>query len=221
MQFFTRVQALLGKDLNVLDFGAGRGLFQEDDCAYRRNLRTLKGKVKRLVGVDVDSAVLTNKGLDEAIQVKGGEALPFPPSSFDLVVSDWVLEHLDDPVFFAAEMHRVLKPGGWLCARTPNKWGLTALGARLVPNVFHARALRRLQSVRQDKDVFPTRYKLNTMPALNRLFPQKTWNNRSYFWRGEPKYYGGNAALFYITQFWNWVVPPFMATDLFVFIQKR
>jgi SAM-dependent methyltransferase len=38
--------------------------------------------------------------------------LPFPNASFDVVLSDQVLEHIADPFRCAAEARRVLRPGG-------------------------------------------------------------------------------------------------------------
>ena len=43
-----------------------------------------------------------------------GEALPFPDDSFDLVMSDNVVDHAEDPARIAEEMVRVLAPGGLL-----------------------------------------------------------------------------------------------------------
>lgn len=221
IQFFTRIQSLLRADMTAMDFGAGRGLFQDDGNPFRRDLRTLKGKVAKVVGVDVDSAVLTNEGVDERLLIGPGAPLPFEPGSFDIVVSDWVLEHLDDPAHFASEMQRVLKPGGWLCARTPNKWGLTALAARVVPNSLHPTVLGSLQKKRQEEDIFPTRYKLNTLRDVRRMFPESDWEHCSYLWRGEPKYFGDSLLLYRLMEIWNALVPSFMATDLFVFLRKR
>ncbi|HCX67949.1 methyltransferase domain-containing protein [Parvibaculum sp.] len=221
IQFFTRVQALISPEFTVMDFGAGRGLFLEDKCPYRRNLRTLKGKVTKVVGVDVDPAVLTNEGVDETHIIDPTAPLPFPDASFDMVISDWVLEHLENPEAFASHMLRVLKPGGWLCARTPNKWGLTALSARIIPNALHVSALSRLQPTRQEQDVFPTFYRLNTLSAIDRLFPRQQWDNCSYLWRGEPKYFGNSLPLFRAMELWNALVPTCMATDLFVFLRKK
>ena len=221
IQFFTRIQSLLRADMTAMDFGAGRGLFQDDGNPFRRDLRTLKGKVAKVVGVDVDSAVLANEGVDERLLIGPGAPLPFEPGSFDIVVSDWVLEHLDDPAHFASEMQRVLKPGGWLCARTPNKWGLTALAARVVPNSLHPAVLGSLQKKRQEEDIFPTRYKLNTLRDVRRMFPESDWEHCSYLWRGEPKYFGDSLLLYRLMEIWNALVPSFMATDLFVFLRKR
>ncbi|WP_407950973.1 class I SAM-dependent methyltransferase [Parvibaculum sp.] len=221
IQFFVRVQSLVRPDMEVLDFGAGRGAFLEDPNNFRRDLRTLKGKVKKVVGVDVDEAIFLNTGVDETHRISPGVEMPFPPDSFDLVLSEWVLEHLDDPAFFAHEMERVIRPGGWLCARTPNKWGLTAIAARLVPNSRHVAFLKLINASRQERDVFPTRYKLNTLGQLRRAFPPDKWEHCSYLWRGEPKYHGNNLALYRLMEGWNALVPPFMATDVFVFLKKK
>ena len=43
-----------------------------------------------------------------------GEALPFADASFDVVVSDNVVDHAADPVRIVAEIARVLAPGGIL-----------------------------------------------------------------------------------------------------------
>jgi SAM-dependent methyltransferase len=51
--------------------------------------------------------------------VGAGDDLPFQDNSFDGVLSIAVLEHVKDPFRCAAELARVLKPGGWLKACAP------------------------------------------------------------------------------------------------------
>lgn len=77
-----------------------------------------------------------------------------------------VLEHVDDPVKFFAEVERVLKPGGIFCARTTNRLGYVGLAASLIPNRRHARVLGKVQRDRKEIDVFPTRYRINTVWRL-------------------------------------------------------
>ncbi len=48
--------------------------------------------------------------------------LPFDPQSFDTVVSTEVLEHVPDPLLAFKEMHRVLRPTGYLILSTPMYW---------------------------------------------------------------------------------------------------
>jgi hypothetical protein len=63
--FYTRVNALLQPSFTVVDFGCGRGEHAEDPIPFRRNLRSLKGKVSRVIGIDVDDAGLLNPTVDE------------------------------------------------------------------------------------------------------------------------------------------------------------
>jgi len=124
VEFYGRVNALLQPHMTVLDFGAGRGAGIQDDLVpYRRSLRTLKGKCKRVIGVDVDDAVVGNPGLDESYVIEPGGRIPLENESVELIVSDATFEHITDPSPVTKELDRVLKPGGWLCARTPNRWG--------------------------------------------------------------------------------------------------
>jgi SAM-dependent methyltransferase len=196
LQFYGRVNALLSDGMSLLDFGAGRGKDATDDpIDYRRRLRTLKGKVRMVVGADIDPIVRDNPSLDHAVQIEEWRGLPFASESFDLLLCDHTFEHVRFPGAVAAELGRVLKRGGWICARTPNRWGYIAIGARLVPNRFHKTALRVVQPFRQPCDVFPTVYKLNTLPAINRHFPSERYRDCSYFYNPEPAYFGASVTL--------------------------
>ncbi|HLH94775.1 MAG TPA: methyltransferase domain-containing protein [Xanthobacteraceae bacterium] len=170
IQFYTRVKALIEPQMTVLDLGAGRGALAEADAKIARTLSDLRGGGgKKVIGLDVDSAVLKNPRLDEAL-VYDGRTMPLVDHSVDLIVADNTLEHIDSPVAFAAEVGRVLKPGGWLCARTPHLYSLLALAATFVPNRLHASVLGRVQPTREARDTFPTVYRLNTRKALRGSF---------------------------------------------------
>lgn len=51
--------------------------------------------------------------------VADGHRIPFPDATFDLAVSEAVLEHTRAPALMVAEMLRVLKPGGWVFVGVP------------------------------------------------------------------------------------------------------
>jgi SAM-dependent methyltransferase len=74
------------------------------------------------VGLDVStSAVRAAKDLGlDARRIEDGESLPFPDSSFDVAVCTQVMEHLYHPQLAAADILRVLRPGGVLIATVPN-----------------------------------------------------------------------------------------------------
>ncbi|MDP9159516.1 MAG: class I SAM-dependent methyltransferase, partial [Acidobacteriota bacterium] len=133
VQFYQRVQSLLNTDDVVLDFGAGRGAaYWEDSSKYRRNLRDMRGEGRRVVGADVDPIVESNPSLDEAVILDPSSPLPFPDAMFNIIVTDSTLEHVRDPKRIACELDRVLKVGGWICARTPNRNGYVALFNRVI-----------------------------------------------------------------------------------------
>jgi SAM-dependent methyltransferase len=50
---------------------------------------------------------------------------PFKDNAFDVVIASELLEHLNDPVGFFTESHRILKKGGILVLTTPNSNNLT------------------------------------------------------------------------------------------------
>ena len=222
VEFYTRIRALLEPDMHVLDFGAGRGWAVVDDPnPTRSRLANLRGGCAKVVGVDIDPAVRENPSLDEAVVIEPGSRLPFADSTFHLVVSDHVFEHLDNPAAVAAELDRVLRPGGWICARTPNRNGYIAWGARLVPNGLHTRVLSRLQPGRQPVDVFPTRYLLNTPAALRRHFPDDRYRHCTYGFNAEPAYTGGWSAAWVLMWSWLRIAPETLCAKWIVFLQKR
>ncbi len=59
-----------------------------------------------------------------------GTTLPFADGTFDVIVSNHVIEHVPDASIHVREIHRVLRPGGVAYVATPNRWW---------PWEFHAR----------------------------------------------------------------------------------
>src|SRR5262245_46505065 len=56
----------------------------------------------------------------EVTEADLNEALPFDDASFDVVVSNQVLEHLPDTDVFVSEIVRILRPGGLAAVSTEN-----------------------------------------------------------------------------------------------------
>jgi SAM-dependent methyltransferase len=109
--FFARVNALLHRDMTVLNFGAGRGIWAEIESGFRLDLTTLEGKCKKVIGVDVDLLVVDNSLVNETIFLPDDGSLPMPDQSVDMITLLAVFEHLEDPVPTAAELDRILRPG--------------------------------------------------------------------------------------------------------------
>ena len=99
MDFYLRVNSLLNEKATVLDFGAGRAAWFEDDkCLTRRSIRLLRGKVEKVIAVDVDAAVCQNRASDDQILIDQNADMTCLKTPVDLIVSDYVLEHIDDAI---------------------------------------------------------------------------------------------------------------------------
>jgi SAM-dependent methyltransferase len=152
--------------------------------------------------------------------VRPGDRLPLGEASVDLIVSDFTFEHVSDPSWVAAELDRVLVPGGWICARTPNRRGYIGLGARLVPNRLHVRFLRTLQPTKKAEDTFPTAYRLNTPADLRHWFPPPAWEHSVWATDSEPVYVGQSLAAGRLNRAVFALTPPGLRSMLNVFLHK-
>ncbi|MEI6532212.1 MAG: class I SAM-dependent methyltransferase [Candidatus Roizmanbacteria bacterium] len=99
----------------VLDFGCGDGFFAK--VAFQNKLD---------VGLDVlNSRILEayKNNIYDEVRMYDGTTIPFKNNSFQSVVSNCVMEHLPDLNGNLKEIHRILKPGGYLITSVmTNKW---------------------------------------------------------------------------------------------------
>lgn len=155
--FAERIRSILTPDTNVLDLGAGAGIVAA---------MNFRGEARKICGIDLDSRVIENPFLDEG-RVCDADSIPYPNDSFDLIFSDNVFEHLERPELVLREAARVLKPGGRLLFKTPNRRHYMPLIARMTPHRFH-QFVNRLRG-RAEADTFPTFYRANTPHAVRSL----------------------------------------------------
>lgn len=156
--FRERILRRLRSDSVCLDYGAGRGNVAQ---------MNFKGHAARVAGIDPESEVLGNPYLDDArVLDLATNRIPYDDATFDLVFADNVMEHVRDPARVFAEVARVLKPGGWFLAKTPNRRHYMPTIARMTPTSFH-RFYNRLRG-RETFDTFPTVYAINTRGDVRR-----------------------------------------------------
>jgi SAM-dependent methyltransferase len=157
--FHELCQAVLPPGARILEVGAGQS------NPTSRFLAALGS----LHGLDPDPAVHGNTALTSA-SVLGTGAYPFDDSSFDACVSNYVLEHVEDPAAHFAEVSRVLAPGGVYCFRTPNRYHYVTAVAQLTPHWFHVLVANRLRNLpKEEADPYPTHYLANSQKDLRRL----------------------------------------------------
>jgi SAM-dependent methyltransferase len=170
--FMVSAQAIAARSGLIAEVGCGRGALV-DLAAPGGAWQDLRGDGRAVVGIDIEEVGAENPIIDEFRLIGEDGVWPLDDASVDLAVSDFVLEHVTDPVAFVSQLARVLRPGGVFIARTINRNSPLALAARTVPNHSHARVLEHLQPGREERDVFHTAYRMNTRRDLQALFARE------------------------------------------------
>jgi SAM-dependent methyltransferase len=108
------ILAAAGEHLNgcMLEVGCGVGMYLEH----------LAPHVGSIFGLDFDFERTLEAHQRSPYIVNGAsEVLPFPPNTFDALLSHEVLEHVSDDRRSVQEMVRVLRPGGVILLFIPNR----------------------------------------------------------------------------------------------------
>ena len=160
MGYHRRLSQVLPETGRVLDLG----------CGDHTQLGRYRASEREIWGTDL----LVHRKLPSQRwfrQMKHAELLPFPDEHFHIVASSWVLEHVVRPANLFTEVSRVLRPGGWFVAITPNAnhyvtWIIRLIG--LLPHETTQMLASRLYG-RAQHDTFPTYYRLNSVPQIRYL----------------------------------------------------
>ena len=171
---------LPGEQTRVLDYGCGAGQIVAE--LRRRGIDSY--------GCDIfyeasDYAAAVDRSLfGTAIKPMEGGIIPFENASFDLIVNNQVMEHVEDLDVVLAEIKRVLKPGGIVINLFPHK-GVWREGHCGVPflhwfpkgsraRVYYAAALRSLGAGYHKRDVGIVRWSEDTCAWLDKWTHYRT-----------------------------------------------
>lgn len=169
----------------LLDLGSGR-------CSLAaRQIQPAKLRV----GID---PYLGDLACNEAIAhpaVALGENLPFRPATFDLIITQWVMEHLAFPQRVVSEMARVLRPGGRIVIFTTNWHNYIPRVSYLIPHRLQVQLVKRLLR-RPERETFPVYYRANTRSDIAAIAGESGLEMRHCLHVGNPFYFAFSPALF-------------------------
>jgi ubiquinone/menaquinone biosynthesis C-methylase UbiE len=150
-----------------LDAGTGTRILEDD-------LDPLENWLVQQSGMTVGMDVQVGKHLNIRTLVAGSlYELPFVKNSFDVVTCNVVMEHIGEPARALAEVARVLVPGGAFIMNTPNLWNYGVLAnavlSKIMPEAMRLKLVH-ASDTREPADIFPVRYRANTLRRLKSLF---------------------------------------------------
>lgn len=154
-QFHELCLRYIKRESRVLEIGAGPS---------NPTSEFLSRAAGTVVGLDVDPAVTTNRYL-KAAHVYDGKHFPFPDGTFHVALSDYALEHVENPLDLLRETHRVLASGGVFLFRTPNIFHYVSIFSRLLPDSISPW----LRNRASDHRVYPKFFRFNSEKVCRRL----------------------------------------------------
>lgn len=187
MQF---VNSLRSHEIDLIlsrhhDLFAGKSVL-ELGCGGGAQLLAIRGVCSSAVGIDV---AVCGDVLTEVLPYDGRH-IPFPDSSFDLIFSSHVIEHIKHEAEIHSEMHRVLRAGGLCVHVVPSAfWRFLSFSLH-----YPSLAKKALMKLRRVQDNLPEGNNSNAT-STSRL---KRWRSRlSYAFL--PQRHG---------EFGNWFTEP-------------
>ena len=127
--FKEYLKRYIKSDSNILDIGCGRNAFGEEYYKI----------AKKRVGVDPDqNALADNKLMDQKIccAIKDINNNSEIKNSFDVVIAQWVLEHMADPKRDIQAISKLCKRDGHFIFMTTNVYSPVMLFSKICPTFF-------------------------------------------------------------------------------------
>ena len=158
-----------------------------------------------VVGIDLDPAVAER--FHSEFHLASLNKMPFEDNSFDVVFSEYVFEHLEEPDGAFQEIRRVLKPGGKLLVITPNLFSYKSLAAHFTPYSFHVWMGNIRYGRGHEADMYPTTFLCNTRGAFKRFAKKHGFqiNNMAIVTNG-PTWFSKFPVIFEIFQLFHLLI---------------
>lgn len=183
---------LVSKEINetttVLEAGCGfSDLYREE---YKR--------AKHVIGVDISDEYLKgNTLIKEKIVADLAHMPQVKNDSVDLIISSWVLEHVENPEGVFKEFARVLKKDGKVIFLTPNSWNYIVMLNKIIPHWFRVSVATRLGG-KLTVEPMKTFYRANSVSSIRGFAKKSGLQIDQLILNGDPTYIAINKVFFYI-----------------------
>ncbi|MEW6617756.1 MAG: class I SAM-dependent methyltransferase [bacterium] len=154
------------KNMVVLNAGCGSGTESYHFHPFVKKIYTIDINEK-----DIREGKEKYKAENLFFEVGDIEQMPFKDSTFDIIYTRWVVEHLKSPRRFIDESYRILKEGGILMICTSNI--KSSLGfSMIIPHSLKLKILKILHKC-DDVEHYKCYYRANSIHKLDKLCKDK------------------------------------------------
>ncbi len=179
------LKELIRPSTSVLELGCGRASLATDAIQ----------QADYSVGIDLSLDDLASNGTITYLVKAGGENIPVASHSVDIIISQWVFEHLENPRAVFREIARVLKPNGRVVIFTTNANNYIPVLSWLIPDAIRNTLLTKLLR-RPLHETFPTFYRANTQQRIARYAQITGLRVEQTQYVGNPFYLAFSPLLF-------------------------
>ncbi|MHC5066653.1 MAG: class I SAM-dependent methyltransferase [Planctomycetota bacterium] len=186
---------LIGTETRWLDVGCGRDLFPNNSGLAR----ALAERCQLLVGIDPAPTLAENPFVHERI----AESIDSwqPEQRFDLITMRMVAEHVANPGDLVQTLAAASAPGSRLVIYTVNGRSPVPLMTRLFPMAWRHR-IKSLLWRTEEKDTFPTCFRMNTRRRLSSLLEPAGFAEESFQYLDDCRSSGRFRVLQYV-ELWS------------------
>lgn len=212
-----RIAGMTEPNMRVLEIGAGSG----DGFQYRF---PFAGKCKYSLGIDLDPRVMENDNFSETRVASAYQLDPTDIGKFDLIVSNFVAEHIDDSDMFVGKQLALLEDGGVAIHHTVSRFYYTSLLNLVFTDSMKDWLILNLGSGRPSEDIFPAFYLLNDARQLSLVAKNNNCDISIERYRIPPGYLRRSTILMMLYTIIDWplskIFPAIQAGLIFKITKK-
>jgi 2-polyprenyl-3-methyl-5-hydroxy-6-metoxy-1,4-benzoquinol methylase len=155
--FFKKyLQQYITNDSTILDIGCGRQSFGEKYYKI----------AKHKIGIDPDQDALRDNNLMDEKLCCTIQKIPDTIGQFDIIIAQWVLEHMQCPDEDIRIIGNLCKKNGYFIFMTTNIYSPIILLSKIIPT-FLKKYLRKVLLKINEEDTYPTVYKINSIAKID------------------------------------------------------